>query len=133
MRHPRGSQRGLCATRAARHALCTADVVVTHADQNAVAEVAAARAPAVVVADKRPFDEQLHTTGRIRALGTAVGLDAWPHTDRWPSLLRDALRLGGQEWSRWSYGDGARRAARAVEQLAGRDAHRPRSLRVLDA
>ncbi len=42
-------------------ALCGADVVVTHGGQNAVAEVAAARAPAVVVAGPRPFDEQHHT------------------------------------------------------------------------
>ncbi|RYJ01977.1 MAG: glycosyl transferase, partial [Actinomycetales bacterium] len=35
--------------------LCAADVVVTHSGQNAVAEVAAARRPAVVVPQDRPF------------------------------------------------------------------------------
>lgn len=97
------------------HALCTCDVVVSHAGQNAVAEVAAARSPAVVVADARPFDEQQHTAARLGALGIAVGLDAWPDADRWPGLLKEAVRLGGQGWSRWSYGDGARRAARVLE------------------
>jgi hypothetical protein len=101
-------------------ALCSADVVVTHGGQNAVAEVAAARAPAVVVADPRPFDEQHHTVRAVRDAGLAVGLDAWPSPELWPELLREALALGGQGWRRWSYGDGAARAARFLDLLAVR-------------
>lgn len=101
-------------------ALCAADVVVAHAGQNAVAEVAAARVPAVVVADPRPFDEQQYTARALRAGGIAVGLDAWPAADRWPALLADAVALGGDGWRSWSYGDGARRAARALDELAAR-------------
>lgn len=104
-------------------ALCSADVVVTHGGQNSIAEVAAARAPAVVVADPRPFDEQHHTVRGIRDANIAVGLDAWPSPERWPGLLQDALALGGQGWRRWSYGDGADRAAHAIDRLAAHYDH----------
>ena len=60
-----------------------------------MAEVAAARAPAVVVADPRPFREQHHTVRAVRDAGIAVGVDAWPDPSRWPDLLREAVRLGG--------------------------------------
>ena len=43
--------------------LCHADVVITHGGMNAVAEVAAARKPAVVVPQARPHGEQ-EATGR---------------------------------------------------------------------
>lgn len=101
-------------------ALCAAEVVITHGGQNAVAEVAAAGTPAVVVADPRPFDEQLHTVRAVREAGIAVGVDAWPDAAAWPGLLRDAVRLGGTGWARWTYGDGAARAARFLDLLASR-------------
>jgi hypothetical protein len=101
-------------------ALCAADVVVTHGGQNAVAEVAAAGTAAVVVVDPRPFGEQHHTVRALREAGIAVGLDAWPDAARWPDLLRDALRLGGSGWTRWTHGDGAARAARFLDGLASR-------------
>ena len=88
-----------------------ADVVVTHAGQNAVAEVAAARRPAVVVAQPRPFDEQGATARQVEAHGIAVGRDAWPPADSWPGLLRLALSRGGAGWARWSTGHGAADAA----------------------
>ncbi|MGW7348496.1 glycosyltransferase [Streptomyces sp. NPDC054854] len=43
--------------------LCRADVVVTHAGQNAVAECAAARVPTIVNPQDRPHGEQ-HATAR---------------------------------------------------------------------
>lgn len=96
-------------------ALGRADVVVSHAGQNAVAELAAARAPAVVVAAPRPFDEQQHTVRALTEAGIAEGLAAWPEPERWPDLLRRAEERGGGGWARWSHGDGARRAAVALE------------------
>ena len=95
-----------------------ADVVVTHGGQNAVAEVAAARRPAVVVAAPRPFAEQHATAVAVDRLGIAVGLDTWPEDHHWPALLDRALRLGGAGWQRWSTGHGARDAARLVDDLA---------------
>lgn len=88
-----------------------ADVVVTHAGQNAVAEVAAARRPAVVVAQPRPFDEQAATARQVEAHEIAVGREAWPSADAWPGLLRLALERGAAGWARWSTGHGAADAA----------------------
>lgn len=88
-----------------------ADVVVTHAGQNAVAEVAAARCPAVVVAQPRPFDEQSATARAIEQRGIAVGRERWPDAAAWPSLLALAQERGGLGWAQWSTGQGAADAA----------------------
>lgn len=98
--------------------LAHADVVVTHAGQNAVAEVAAARRPAVVVAQPRPFGEQEATAAAVERLGVAVGLVRWPEPDAWPSLLERAAALGGNGWERWSTGRGAAEAARLLGAVA---------------
>jgi hypothetical protein len=98
--------------------LLRADVVVVHGGQNAVSEVAAARRPAVVVAQPRPHQEQLHRVRTLREAGLCVGLDAWPPASAWPALLDDAVEVGGEGWERWSPGDAAEHAARAIEALA---------------
>lgn len=98
--------------------LARADVVVTHGGQNAVAEVAAARRPAVVVAQPRPFDEQEATATAVDRLGMAVGLPAWPtDPDEWPGLLARARAIGGSHWQHWSSGHGAATAAAVLESL----------------
>ncbi len=99
--------------------LCTAEVVVTHAGQNAVAEVAAARRPAVVVPQDRPFGEQ-HATGRaLTELGLpAVVLDGWPEPGAWPGVLDRAAALDGSDWRRWNDGRGADRAAALLAGVA---------------
>ena len=99
-------------------ALCDADVVVSHGGLNSVAEIAAARAPAVLIADRRPFSEQQHTVQALDKANIALGLDSWPAPERWPRLLRQALRIGGSGWRRWSYGDAAERAATLIDSLA---------------
>ncbi|PSM38270.1 hypothetical protein C6Y14_38555 [Streptomyces dioscori] len=100
-------------------ALCAADVVVTHAGQNALAECAAARRPAVVVPQERPFGEQA-ATGRALTRGDlAVVTPRWPAPDAWPALLEQAYEQGGDRWSRWAPGDGAIRAATALAEAAG--------------
>lgn len=99
-----------------RH-LSQADVVVAHAGQNVVAEVAAARRPAVIVAEPRPHDEQLATARALNRLGLAVGLDSWPDAECWPDLLSAAQRIGGAKWTRWSRG-GSARAARLIAERA---------------
>lgn len=96
--------------------LAWADVVITHAGQNAVAEVAASRAPAVVVADARPHGEQLDTAMTLDATGVAIGLPRWPDSDRWPALLDAARRRGGAGWSRWMAPGGAQRVARFLDE-----------------
>ncbi|MGO4958461.1 glycosyltransferase [Luteococcus sp. Sow4_B9] len=99
-------------------ALHDASVVICHAGQNAVAEVAAARRPAVVVAEPRPFDEQLHTVRALQAAGLAVCCEQPPDHEQWPALVEQALALGGQGWHRWHDGHGAARAAAAISAVA---------------
>lgn len=98
--------------------LAEADVVITHGGANAIAEVAAARRPAVVVAQERPFDEQRATVCALRRLGCCTALDAWPHARAWPKLLAGTAALDGTAWDQWSRGDGAAQAARVIEHVA---------------
>jgi Glycosyltransferase family 28 C-terminal domain len=98
--------------------LCRADVVVTHGGLNAVADVAAARKPAVVVPQLRPHGEQLATGRALARAGLAVVTEGWAQGDSWPATLRRALELGGDRWTAWSPGTAADGAARLVESVA---------------
>lgn len=100
-------------------ALQRAEVVVVHGGHNAVAEVAAARRAAVVVAQERPFAEQVRRADLLRAEGL-VALDAWPSAERWPELLTRARAVGADPWRRWAPGDGAQRAAAFLDETADR-------------
>ena len=95
-----------------------AAVIVTHAGQNALAEVAAARRPAIVVPQQRPFDEQL-TTAAVLAAGPwpVVVRDELPTTG-WAELLDQAIALDGAHWASWNDGEGAQRAARVIESVS---------------
>lgn len=95
-----------------------ADVVVTHAGQNALAEVAAARRPAVVVPQARPHDEQA-TTGAVLAGDEwpAVVLDDWPQDD---GPLDAAVELDGELWSGWCDGRAVERYADVISAVAHR-------------
>jgi len=100
-------------------ALCHAHVVITHAGQNAVAEVAAARRPAIVVAQPRPHDEQVDTARTLHRAGIAMGRTSWPAASRLPGLLDLAALQDADRWREWAPGDGAVRAARELDHLAG--------------
>lgn len=100
-------------------ALLRADVVVTHAGQNALAEVAAARRPAVVVPQERPHEEQRTTASALHADGRLpVVVADPPPTDDWAGLLDRAARLDGRAWEVWNDGKGAARAADVVLEVA---------------
>lgn len=101
-------------------ALCRADVVVTHAGLSAIAEVAAARKPAVIVPQPRPHEEQITTARALAAAGLAVTVSSWPRAGCWDAVLEAALECGGSGWEAWSAGNGARRAAEFLESVAGR-------------
>lgn len=98
--------------------LCWADVVVTHGGQGAVAEVAAAGRPAVVIAEQRPHGEQAATVDALGRAGLAVALQAWPDPGRWPGLLATAQSIGGGGWSRWAPPGAAERAAGFLSAVA---------------
>lgn len=86
-------------------------VVVTHAGQNALAEVAAARRPAVVVPQARPHEEQLTSAAALAAGGWPVTvLPALPE-EGWPDLLERTAGRDGAGWSRWVDGGAAGRFA----------------------
>ena len=97
--------------------LCAADVVVTHAGLGALADVAAAARPAVVVPEGRPHDEQCATARALAAAGLAVTSGTWPDAREWPRLLEQALDAGSG-WHRWQTDGAAERAARVIEAVA---------------
>ena len=101
-------------------AICTADVVVTHAGQNSVADAAAARRPAVVIPQPRPFDEQHATAEVLTRHRLAVTASAWPADDEWPRLLARARETDPSRWERWQVDGAAARAAAAIESTAER-------------
>jgi Glycosyltransferase family 28 C-terminal domain len=95
-----------------------AGVVVTHAGQNALAEVAAARRAAVVVPQRRPHAEQTATGEALARAGLGVVVPVWPAPGEWPGVLSEAQARGGADWKGWSPGDGAARAAALLDGLA---------------
>ncbi|MER7795988.1 glycosyltransferase [Microbacterium sp. NPDC096154] len=103
--------------------LRAATVVLTHAGQGALADVSAARRPAIVVPQDRPHREQ-RTTARVLESGDwpALVLDGWPRSGAetgWASLLQRAAALDGRGWARWNDGAGADRAAAEIRRIAG--------------
>jgi hypothetical protein len=96
-----------------------ADVVVGHAGQNVVSEVAAARRGSVIIAQRRPHDEQHFTARGLQEAGVGHGLASWPEPGAWTSLLESASRIDVGGWSRWTDGEGARRCAALIDTLAG--------------
>ncbi len=98
-------------------ALCRAEVVVSWAGQNAVADLAAVGAKAVVVPQERPFEEQATTAQALQRAGLAIVPDGWPDPAEWPGLLDRAATLD-PDWDRWQVAGAARRAAAVIEAVA---------------
>nr|WP_255521244.1 glycosyltransferase [Frigoribacterium sp. VKM Ac-1396] len=99
--------------------MATAEVIVTWAGQNTVADLAALGARAVVVPQTRPFDEQLTTAHALDRAGLAVVATSWPADDEWPALIERARGLR-PDWSAWQVEGAAARAATVVAEVAGR-------------
>jgi len=100
--------------------ICTADVIVTHAGQSCVADIAVARRRAVVMPRPRPFDEQRATAAVLRRHALATVVRDWPDGRAWPSLLARALASEPRRWGRWQVRGAAARAATAIESTAQR-------------
>ncbi|UMB72148.1 glycosyltransferase [Mycobacterium paraterrae] len=100
--------------------ICAADVVVTHAGQGAIADVAAARRRAVVIAAPRPFDEQAATAEVLRRHRLATVARGMPDARAWPGLIAHALATDPQKWVRWEVSGAAERAAAAIESTVRR-------------
>ncbi len=95
-----------------------ADVVVTHAGQNALAEVAASRRCAVVVPQERPHGEQVANARALERGGLAVVAERWPDAQDWQALLEKASAHDPQAWAAWNDGQGAQRAAALLDAAA---------------
>lgn len=97
--------------------LASAAVVVTHAGQNAVADVAAVGAPVIVVPCPRPHGEQDALAPVLERLGLALVV---PHpqiaTAPWGALVESA-RAAPDRWWSWRTEGAADRAADLVERV----------------
>lgn len=98
--------------------LCSASIVVTHAGQNAIADVAAARTRAVVIAQDRPFGEQRATASALAEAGVAVVTTSWPEPFEWRALLDRATGLDIDGWDAVRQSGAAERAAAALLAVA---------------
>lgn len=97
--------------------LCRATVVVSAAGQNGVADLAAADARAVVIAQERPFGEQ-EDTGCVLA---TQGYAQTAAEDVTPEQLRDLVRRAAAStprWDGWRVAGAAARAATAIAEVA---------------
>ena len=99
--------------------ICSADVVITHAGANSLAEVATARRPAIVVAQDRPHGEQHALARALGQAGITTAASTWPATAQWPGLIAETLARGAGGWSRWTVPQARQRAARVIESVAG--------------
>ncbi|MDR7329159.1 hypothetical protein [Corynebacterium guangdongense] len=97
--------------------LQAAGCVVAAAGQNSVADLAAARAPAIVLAQRRPFGEQTATARVLADAGLAVCPQAFPEPGDWAPLAELARQRAGN-WERWQTEGAAGRAARIIEEVA---------------
>ncbi|ODQ99823.1 hypothetical protein AWC25_11590 [Mycobacterium sherrisii] len=102
--------------------ICAADLVVTHAGQSCIADIAAAGRPAVVIPQPRPFDEQHATATALQRHRLATVLPGWPDDREWPDVLLRALSSESRDWQRWQVQGAAARAARAIETTAAHHA-----------
>ncbi|MFS0866281.1 glycosyltransferase [Microbacterium sp. 179-B 1A2 NHS] len=98
-------------------AITTAGVVIAWAGQNSIADLAAAGAPAIVVPQERPFDEQQETGRALRRAELAVVVPEWPDAASWPALL-DRAATSRPSWEHWQVAGATRRAAEAILQTA---------------
>ncbi|MBC7725944.1 MAG: hypothetical protein H7146_14575 [Burkholderiaceae bacterium] len=94
--------------------LCAAEVVVSWAGQNGVADLAASDSRAIVIPQERPFLEQATTAAALGDAGLALVLPAWPEPGAWPALLDRAARLD-PDWRLWQSDGAAGRAAAVID------------------
>lgn len=95
--------------------ICTAEVVISSAGQNAVADLAAAGARLIVVPQHRPFDEQRTTARALQGMGLARSAPA--ESPDWAALVESA-RGEQPDWSRWQVAGAAGRAAALIARVA---------------
>jgi hypothetical protein len=108
-------------------ALRAAPLVLSHCGSNAVAEIAAARRPAILIPDARPHAEQEHLAEALtRApLPCVVVAPADLARTDWAAAHRTASALDGADWRRWNDGAAAARIAELLQRLGAAAAAGP--------
>jgi hypothetical protein len=103
------------------HTLRTSALVIAHCGENALAEIAASRVPAIIVPEDRPHDEQ-HAMGRALAASempvAIIDAATDPADVDWARLVTDTAALDGEAWSVWCDGQSAARAAAIVRRVS---------------
>ena len=95
-----------------------ADLVLTAAGQNSIAEVAASRTPALVTALDRPHQEQEHMLGALERGPWPVVRAPEPDDDAgWDRAVAQALNLEGRDWASWCDGGAADRFAALLHAM----------------
>ncbi|MGJ9373505.1 glycosyltransferase family 2 protein [Nesterenkonia sp. CF4.4] len=98
--------------------LIRADLVLTAAGQNSIAEIAASRTPALVTALDRPHQEQDHMLDALERGPWPVLRAPEPGDDAgWDRAVNQALALEGQDWASWSDGAAADRFAELLHSM----------------
>jgi len=97
--------------------LLRSSIVVAAAGAGSVGDIAAARRPAILFPQDRPFGEQASAAAALGASAPVVALAAWP-TSGWAHLADRAAALDGAAWSHLHDGHGSERFAAAVRSLA---------------
>ena len=99
--------------------LSSAEIVVSTAGDGSLAQIAAARRPAVLLPQERPFDEQLWLARSVsEGAPVALVVTDRPEPEDWPGLLGRAAELDGERWCGYLDGSGAERFARVLETAA---------------
>ncbi|MCH8564368.1 hypothetical protein LTH96_01255 [Nesterenkonia sp. LB17] len=95
-----------------------ADLVLTAAGQNSIAEVAASRTPALVTALDRPHQEQAHMLAALeRGPWPAVRAPAPDDDAGWDRAVAHTLSLDGADWTSWCDGAAADRFAALLHSM----------------
>lgn len=103
-----------------------ADLVLTAAGQNSIAEVAASRTPALVTALDRPHQEQAHMLAALER-GPWPALRAPEPSDDagWDQAVAQVLSFDGEDWTSWCDGAAADRFAALLHSMLPRAAEVP--------
>ncbi|MBO0594425.1 glycosyl transferase [Nesterenkonia sp. E16_7] len=98
--------------------LSRADLVLTAAGQNSIAEVAASRTPALVTALDRPHREQTHMLDALdRGPWPALRTPDPADEAGWDQAVARALSLDGADWASWCDGAAAERFAELLASM----------------
>lgn len=90
-----------------------ADVVVSAAGQNSVADIALSGKPCILLPQERAFAEQFATAEAAEKLDVVLACKQVPDPSDFPALL-DAAKVKKPQWKKWEVMGAAERAAEVI-------------------